>query len=221
MNATTSTTAPAPGAKSSRVKSILWYGALLLLPLLTLAFILLLRDSQARRLAAREVGTFGTVPAFQLTNQNAQPFGTAQLQGKVWIASFIFTTCPGPCPMISSRMAELQKPLRNSDVHLVSFTVDPQTDTPEVLRAYAEKLDAQPGRWDFLTGEQESIWGLMRNGFKLAVGEGTEDSGGPIHTTRAVLVDRDGTIRGYYDVTGPDTLPKLAADANKLARQSR
>ncbi|MBA2433308.1 MAG: SCO family protein [Chthoniobacterales bacterium] len=219
-DATTTTPTPPPAARKRRasIKSVLWFGVLLLMPLLTIAFILVLRDAQARKLASRALVNYGHVPSFQLTNQEGQPFGSEQLQGKIWIASFIFTTCPGPCPMISSRMSGLQKPLKNTDVHLVSFTVDPETDTPEVLREYAAKLKARPGHWDFLTGQQEYIFELMRNGFKLAVGEGDEDSGGPIHTTRAVLVDRTGAIRGYYDMTAGDVPTKLAADAHHLLR---
>ena len=90
-----------------------------------------------------------------------------QLAGKIWIADFIFTTCPGPCPIISTRMGELQRPLEKTDVHLVSFTVDPEKDTPEVLRAYAEKLHARPQRWDFLTGPRDTIHSL-RERLKLA-----------------------------------------------------
>src|SRR5207244_4246347 len=102
---------------------------------------------------------------------------------KIWIADFIFTACPGPCPMISSRMSELQKPLENSDVRLVSFTVDPARDTPEVLSGYAEKLHAQSGRWDFLTGPKSTIYDLSRNGFKLGLSDGSEETRMPVHST--------------------------------------
>ncbi len=121
--------------------------------------------------------------------------------------------------MMSSRMSELQKPLEKTDVHLVSVTVDPEKDTPEILRSYAEKLGAQPGRWDFLTGPKAAIYDLSRSGFKLPVSEDSDTPGVPAHSTRAVLVDRRGAIRGYYDVTAPDALTKLVADANQLLRQ--
>jgi protein SCO1/2 len=170
-------------------------------------------------LRQRTVQTYGAVPIFQLTNQNGQPFGSAQLRGKIWIADFIYTTCPGPCPMISSRMSELQKPLENTDVHLVSFTVDPAKDTPEVLRAYAQHLQAQPGRWDFLTGPPPIITELSRDGFKLAASDGRDAAGLPVHSTRLVLVDRYGNIRGYYDATEPDAITKLVADTTHLLRE--
>ena len=116
-------------------------------------------------------------------------------------------------------MSEMQKPLRDTDVHLVSFTVDPDKDTPEVLRGYAEKLHAQPNRWDFLTGAKTAIYDISRHGFKLGVSDGSEDSGTPVHSTRMVLVDRRGVIRGYYDATAPDAVTKVLADASHLLRE--
>jgi len=121
--------------------------------------------------------------------------------------------------MISSRMSELQKPLENSDVHLVSFSVDPEKDTPAVLRDYAAKLQAQPGRWDFLTGSKSAIYKLSHDGFKLAVSDGSAEQGLPIHSTRMVLVDRRGQIRGYYDAVEADAITNLVADANHLLRE--
>jgi protein SCO1/2 len=170
-------------------------------------------------LRQRTVSSYGTVPPFELVNQNGQPFGSAQLAGKIWIADFIYTTCPGPCPMISSRMSELQKPLEKSDVHLVSFSVDPEKDTPQVLRGYAEKLQADPARWDFLTGPKSAIYKLSHDGFKLAVSDGGDEQGIPVHSTRMVLVDRHGQIRGYYDVAEADGVTKLLADTNHLLRE--
>jgi protein SCO1/2 len=174
---------------------------------------------QVNQLANRTVQSYGTVPPFQLVNQNGQPFSSNQLAGKVWIADFIFTSCPGPCPMISSRMSELQKPLEKTDVHLISFSVDPEKDTPEVLRGYAEKLHAQPARWDFLTGPKATIYDLTKNGFSLAVSDGSEEAGVPVHSTRMVLVDRHGKIRGYYDALEPDAVTKLLADTSHLLRE--
>ncbi len=121
--------------------------------------------------------------------------------------------------MISTRMAELQKPLENTDVHLVSVSVDPDHDTPAVLRGYAEKLHVQPRRWDFLTGSKAAIYDLSRNGFKLAIADGSNETGMPVHSTRMALIDRHGVIRGYYDATAPDAVTKLLADTNHLLRE--
>jgi protein SCO1/2 len=198
---------------------IAWKLMLILFPIVTLGILLWLRNVEVSALRQRTVSSYGPVPGFQISNQNGQPFGSAQLAGKIWIADFIYTTCPGPCPMISSRMSELQKPLEKTDVRLVSFSVDPQKDTPEVLRRYAEKLQAEPGRWDFLTGPKSAIYKISHDGFKLAVSDGSDAQGIPVHSTRMVLVDRHGQIRGYYDATEPEAITKLLADTNHLLRE--
>ncbi len=199
--------------------SIAWKVTLILIPLVTLGLLLWLRNIEVTALRQRTVSSYGTVPPFQLVNQNGQPFGSSQLAGKIWIADFVYTSCPGPCPIISSRMSELQKPLERTDVHLVSFSVDPEKDTPEVLRGYAEKLQADPKRWDFLTGSKSTIYKLSHEGFKLAVSDRSDAEGIPVHSTRMVLVDRHGEIRGYYDATEADAVTKLLADASHLLRE--
>jgi cytochrome oxidase Cu insertion factor (SCO1/SenC/PrrC family) len=199
--------------------AIAWKVTMLSIPLVIAGLLLLLRQAEVKQLRNRPISSYGKVPQFQLTNQAGQPFGLAQLKGKIWIADFIYTMCPGPCPMVSSRMSELQKPLQDTDVHLVSVSVDPEHDTPAVLRGYAEKLQAQPQRWDFLTGSKESIYDLSRNGFKLAIADGSADAGIPIHSTRMVLVDRRGEVRGYYEALAPDAITKLLADTNHLLRE--
>jgi len=214
MNTTSMTMNRAP---SRRVT--LWKITLVLIPFVTLGLLLWLRHVEVQALKQRTISSYGTVPSFQFVNQNAQSFGSAQLDGKIWIADFIYTTCPGPCPMISTRMGELQKPLEKTDVHLVSFSVDPEKDTPTVLRGYAEKLRAEPNRWDFLTGSKSAIYKLSHDGFKLAISDGKEEAGVPVHSTRMVLVDRHGQIRGYYEATEPDAVTKLVADTNHLLRE--
>jgi cytochrome oxidase Cu insertion factor (SCO1/SenC/PrrC family) len=216
MNTTFLTTDRAP-----RRSGIAWKMTLVLIPVTTLGLLLWLRNLEVNALRQRTVSSYGAVPAFQLTNQNGQPFGSAQLAGKIWIADFIYTTCPGPCPMISSRMSELQKPLEKTDVHLVSFSVDPEKDTPAVLRSYAERLQVESGRWDFLTGAKSAIYKLSHDGFKLAVSDGSDAQGIPVHSTRMVLVDRHGQIRGYYDAAEPETITKLVADTNHLLREQQ
>jgi protein SCO1/2 len=214
MNAD-SATAPVVPSRNA----IVWKVTLILIPLITLGLLLWLRQLEVNALRQRSVSSYGAVPSFQLTNQNGQPFGSAQLAGKIWIADFVYTTCPGPCPMISSRMSELQKPLEKTDVHLVSFSVDPEKDTPAVLRGYAERLQAEPERWDFLTGPKSAIYQISHDGFRLAVSDGSDAQGIPVHSTRMVLVDRHGQIRGYYDATEPEAVTKLLADTNHLLRE--
>jgi protein SCO1/2 len=203
---------------SSRT-SALWKMTLIMVPVITLGLLLWLRHIEVAALRQRTVSSYGRVPSFQLVNQNGQSFGSTQLAEKIWIADFIYTTCPGPCPMISTRMSELQKPLEKTDVHLVSFSVDPEKDKPEVLRGYAEKLHADPKRWDFLTGPKSTIYDLSHNGFKLAVSDGSDEAGIPVHSTRMALVDRHGQIRGYYEATEADAITKLLADTSHLLRE--
>lgn len=212
------TTLPAKSARAVR-SSYAWNIFLIAIPLLTAAALFWIRQTQVHQLAARHVADYGAVPPFQLTNQDAKPFGSSDLAGKIWIADFIYSSCPGPCPMISSRMSELQKPLEKSDVHLVSFSVDPAKDTPEVLRGYAERLHAAPGRWDFLTGSAQTIYDLSVKGFKLGASPDGGEKGEPVHSTRLILIDRQGSIRGYYDATAPDAVTKVLADTTHLLRE--
>jgi cytochrome oxidase Cu insertion factor (SCO1/SenC/PrrC family) len=205
--------------RASFRSSMTWKVILVLIPIVTLSLLIWLQQAKVKMLRQRTIPSYGSVPSFELTNQDGQPFGSAQLNGKIWIADFVYTTCPGPCPMISSRMSELQTPLAKTDVHLVSFTVDPAKDTPKVLRTYAETLHAEPGRWDFLTGSQSTIYNLSRDGFKLAVSDGSEEKGIPVHSTRMILVDRHGQIRGYYDAIEPDAITTLVADTTHLLRE--
>jgi len=201
--------------RKTRVANLL----LILFPLVIGAGMLWLRHVEVQRLASRQILNYGSVPPFRLTNQDGKPFGSSDLAGKVWIADFIYSTCPGPCPMISTRMSEMQKPLEKTDVHFVSFTVDPDKDTPERLREYASQLRAEAGRWDFLTGPKSEIYNLSLNGFKLAAAARSNENPEPLHSTRMILVDRHGQIRGYYDAVTADAITKLLADTNHLLKE--
>lgn len=151
-----------------------------------------------------------TVPAFEHLNEKGEPFGSAQLAGEPWIASFFFTSCPSICPKLTAELVALQKRLESAGLptRIVSFTVDPITDRPEVLAAYGEKVGADPLRWTFVTGEPQALYRTIVSGFKQPMGEG-EPSAKPredadvaldiAHGVRFVLVDRDLGIRGLYD----------------------
>jgi protein SCO1/2 len=206
--------------RQSTARGVLWKATLIAIPIVTLLALIWLRHLEVNALRARSVSSYGTVPEFTLINQDGKNFGSAELRGKVWIADFVYTTCPGPCPMISNRMSELQDPLKNTDVHLVSFSVDPDKDTAKVLKGYAEKLGAEEGRWDFLTGPKSTIYDLSRNGFKLAAIDANEaPERQPVHSTRMILVDRHGEIRGYYDAVEADAVTKIVADTTHLLRE--
>ena len=156
------------------------------------------------------------LPDFRLVERSGQKLGLSDLKGKVWIADFIFTRCPGPCPRMSSRMATLQRDLRSEDnLRLVSISVDPEFDTREVLAKYAAQYHADEGRWFFLTGDKTAIHHLAKSGFLVG---GVDDV--TLHTTRFVLVDRQGRVRGYYSSSDEEDLRKLGNDARALLRET-
>ncbi|HTX18765.1 MAG TPA: SCO family protein [Bacteroidota bacterium] len=161
------------------------------------------------------------VPDFTLVERSGEKIPLSDLKGKVWIADFIFTNCGGSCPIMSSTMSSLQEQLKDrKNILLVSFTVDPERDTPQVLREYADLYKASPSRWLFLTGEKEKIDYLTREGFHLAsVKDSTSPAEPIIHSTMFVLVDREGVIRGYYDSSEESVLTKLLDDAKTLAAE--
>jgi protein SCO1/2 len=164
---------------------------------------------------APKLDVFGQIPQFELVAQNGQPFHSQVLTGKIWVADFIYTTCPGPCPRMTSQMREVQDAVSKlPDVRLVSFTVDPAQDTPPVLAAYAKLHGASPAMWYFLTGPVPTLQMLDRDAFKLADIDATMQ-----HSTRFVLVDRQGRIRGYYDTSDSSSIAKVIADATALAEE--
>lgn len=146
-----------------------------------------------------------TLPDFQLTERSGKTVALADLKGKVWLADFVYSTCPGPCRMISSRLAGLQtEALKNPGVCLVSVTTDPEHDTPEVLRDYAKHFGAAPDRWLFLTGEKAKVYSLIRDGFMLAVVEQPGAEQPIVHSTKLMLVDKKGVVRNFYDGAADD-----------------
>ncbi len=157
----------------------------------------------------------GDVPDFALTSQTGAAVDRATLEGHVWVADFMFTTCPGPCPRMSSQMHQIQKATAQTpDIKLVSFTVDPAHDTPAVLAAYGKHFLADPGRWYFLTGPQPSLNNLGLAGFKLNAVDGSLD-----HSTRFALVDRAARIRGYYASSDDDFPQNLLRDLRQLEQE--
>jgi protein SCO1/2 len=153
--------------------------------------------------SADGLNQYGSVPDFTLTERNGSSVDLAQLRGKIWIADFIYTTCTDTCPLQTAMMAKLQQEYAGKpDVQFVSFTVDPERDTPQVLSRYADKHQADPARWYFLTGQRDRVIRLIQQGFHLAVATAPAepDQGGMIpHSPRFVLVDKESRIRGYYD----------------------
>jgi cytochrome oxidase Cu insertion factor (SCO1/SenC/PrrC family) len=162
------------------------------------------------------------VPPFSLVERNGATTTDANLRGKVWVADFFYTTCPGPCPMMTSRLQQLHEKTRGwNDVMLVSISTDPAKDTPEVLQQYASRFGADE-RWLFLTGEKKAIFELANKGFKLSVTEEGGTATEPVtHSTKLVLVDRNGTVRGFYEGTTDSESARLITDIDRLRKESR
>lgn len=163
---------------------------------------------------------YGVVPDFELTERSGRAVRLADLKGRIWIADFIFTSCAGPCPMLSQQMSGFQTSLaRVSDLRLVSFSVDPERDTPAVLTEYAGRYRADGDRWWFLTGDRKTIYRLIREGFRLTVKDEPEDDGQILHSLRFALVDREGRVRGYYNGDDPQSLRGLLPDVDRLLKE--
>jgi len=159
--------------------------------------------------------TYGMVSDFSLTDQNGAAFSSKTLDNHVWVADFIYTNCPGPCPRMSSQMHQVQNALAGDEgARFVSFTVDPARDTPPVLTAYSKHFEADPVKWFFLTGDLGTLNHLSKDVFRLAAVDSTLD-----HSTRFVLVDRRGRIRGFYSSFDKDAIPTLIADAKRLLKE--
>jgi protein SCO1/2 len=175
--------------------------------------------------SSQSLPDLGAVAEFSLKNQNEKTVTRNDLQGKVWVAGFIFTRCAGPCSQVTASMARLQNELSGiKSVVLVTFTVDPEHDTPKVLNKYGNHFGADPGRWSFLTGDKKALYGLIRTSFHL----GVQETSGPdrkrgnevIHSTKLALVDRRGHIRAYCDGTNAEELKKLRKEIEALAGET-
>jgi protein SCO1/2 len=156
----------------------------------------------------------GPVPDFTLTESRGQPITRADLLGKIWVADLMFTSCGNTCPMLSATMSSLDRGLGSQDdVRLVSITVTPEFDKPEVLREYAERFHAS-SKWLFLTGDRAQIVKLANDGFWLSAGT----PGTVTHSDNFVLVDRQGKVRGFFDGTKSESLPRLREAIERLKR---
>jgi cytochrome oxidase Cu insertion factor (SCO1/SenC/PrrC family) len=205
---------------------------------------------QVPRQTRDDLRPFATVPDFALHERSGKLVTRGDLQGKVWIADFIFTRCSTECPLASARMARLQEAFATAtDLYLVSITVDPEHDTPEVLSRYAESFGAHPQRWLFLTGDKAAIYRLAQEGFRLGVVSPSEaqqslvvpfylpsftpatawahhGSHEPaqarptiLHSARFVLVDRRSQIRQYYDSQDENSLRRLPDHVKHLLQE--
>tara|TARA_B110000046_G_C12999238_1_gene401454 strand:- start:668 stop:1327 length:660 start_codon:yes stop_codon:yes gene_type:complete len=169
----------------------------------------------------RNIGRGHYIQAFECLDQENKTFNSSSIQGKVWVVEYFFATCMGICPIMNAQMQRIQAAhLKDTNVVLLSFTVDPDQDTPEALGLYAEKHEAIPGKWFFLTGEKSMLYELARKSFfllKPAEAKNQGDAGSDfIHTNNFVLIDKDKQIRGYYDGTNAKEVDALIHDISRL-----
>jgi protein SCO1/2 len=199
-----------------------------------------------QRPVAEPLPVYGTVPDFSLSERSGRTITRAALLGKVSVVDFFYTRCPDVCPLQSAHLARLQRELAGvPDAQLLSITVDPDHDTPAVLSAYAQRFDADPARWLFLTGPRAAIYRLAVDGFGLAaivsqrrVRDGTggswlrpasawahDEPGGPriiqlVHASRFALVDRQTQLRGYFDGTDWAEVARMEKELRRLLDQA-
>lgn len=166
----------------------------------------------------------GKLPPFQFIAENGENFGTENLRGKVYVANFMFTTCTTSCPILLKKVQTVQHRMRGvlDRAAIVSFTVDPEVDTPKVLFEKAREMKANPNVWKFVNGPITETKKLLVDGFKVPVGE--KELAGSVmdvaHSNKLVLVDQEGQIRGYYSIEG-NGINMMMIDMGLLINQKK
>ena len=181
----------------------------------------------ADRFTKPDLATIGKVPEFSFTNQDQKTITNQSYHKKVYIVEFFFTTCPSICPIMNQNMVKIQDQFfGNPNFGIASLTIDPNTDTPEVLKDYAIQYKITNPNWNLLTGDKEAIYKVANSGFNLYVGENPQVDGGFEHSGFFALVDQEGNIRSrfddqgnpiiYYNGLGDDGIQMLKEDIKLL-----
>ncbi|MCB0401486.1 MAG: SCO family protein [Flavobacteriales bacterium] len=163
-------------------------------------------------------GTYDTnyhkIPYFEFTNQDGEKVTSNDLDGKVYVADFFFVTCPTICPKMTTNMKYVQDQFSDrKDLRFISITVNPEHDTVEVLKEYAERVHANTETWDFLTGPKEAIYDVALNGFFVSAQKDEVAPGGFLHSQYLILIDKKGHIRGIFDGTIHKVVKEELGDA--------
>ncbi|MGQ0506307.1 MAG: SCO family protein [Myxococcaceae bacterium] len=210
----------APAGFEHRVAQVVgrpWFWLVLVLSIMTIPAVRAVRASFA---LPPPSPVLGVVPPFALTDQFGQTFDSDKLQGRVWVANFVFTRCPTVCPKLTQKMGELQHRGRQlgESLHLISFTVDPEHDTPRVLKTYAEGHKVSPRIWSFLTGSREALQKTVVDGLKIYMAkEGpADDLMSYAHGGHFVVVDGKMQLRGFYDSNDPEAVNHILRDVGLL-----
>ena len=162
---------------------------------------------------------FHEIPDFEYTNQNGKTVSKKDVLGRVFVADFFFSTCPTICPKMTSQMKRLQVLTADiEELHFLSFTINPENDTPEVLLEYANQYGVDLKNWDFVTGDEAATHHLGVKGFLVHARADEDEPGGFAHSPSLVLIDRSGKIRGVYDGTNTEEVDLLNQDIRKLLR---
>lgn len=158
-----------------------------------------------------------TVKSYTLINVDGHNFNIEKLGAKIYIADFFFTNCPTICPKMKAQMLRLYKEFEKENrISFVSHSIDPEHDTPKVLKEYAQNLGVNTNKWFFLTGDKDEIYKIGNKNYMVAAKEDAEADGGFIHSGAFTLVDKKRHIRGFYDGTNPKEVDKLIDDIEKL-----
>jgi protein SCO1/2 len=163
---------------------------------------------------------YQTIPPFALVNQDSQLITNQTVQGKVYVADFFFTSCPTICPVMKKELLAFYQAFKgNLEVLILSHTIDPEYDTVELLRNYANDLGADSKQWHFLTGDKDVIYELAANGYYATAMPDSTEPGGYVHSGGFILVDRKQRVRGVYDGTSSDDIKRLIKDTNRLLKE--
>ncbi len=168
-----------------------------------------------------QVTEYPKIPAFSFVNHQNQKVTHKDMDGKIYVADFFFTTCPTICPLMKSNMLKVYERFKdNDDVRILSHTIDPGHDTPAVLGQYASDLGVETGMWQFVTGEREKIYEIGQKHYMVSAGTDPDEPGGFIHSGSFILVDKDKHVRGMYDGTSELSTAQLIRDMRNLIREN-
>jgi protein SCO1/2 len=168
-----------------------------------------------------EVTEYPRIPDYAFVNQKNQTFTQKQMEGKIYVADFFFTTCPTICPVMKSNMLKVVERYKdNPEVGILSHTIDPEHDTPAVLKKYADDLGLNGDMWQFVTGDKEKIYDIGQKHYMVSAMADPDEPGGFIHSGAFVLVDKDRYVRGIYDGTSKESTARLIADMAVLLEES-
>ncbi|MHA8065880.1 SCO family protein [Aquirufa sp. ROCK2-A2] len=160
------------------------------------------------------------IPAFEYLNQDSVWVNQQSLDQKIYVADFFFTSCPTICPKMKTQMLRLyERYEKNNDVALVSYSIDPEFDRPNVLKAYAKRLQIKAPKWNLLTGDKKSIYTLGEKSYMVTTQEDPNEAGGFVHSGAFILVDKNKHVRGIYDGTKAEEVDHLIQDMEILLNE--